>query len=170
MAYRYCPQCATPLVTGEIAGLPRRYCPASGCGFVHYVNPLPVACCLVQHEGGIVLIRRGVAPRLGYWALPSGFVEAHETTEEAARRETSEECGLDVAIGELLGVTTFVAPPPQPNAVGLFYLGRAIGGTLAAGDDTTAARIFALDALPEELAFASHGHYLGLLRARLGTG
>lgn len=166
MIFTFCPRCATPLVTGEIAGMTRRYCPAAGCGFIHYVNPLPVAVCLVQHGRGIVLIRRGVPPRAGYWALPSGYIEGHETSEEAAIRETREECGLDIVIEELLGVTTFVAPPPGPNALGLFYLAHAIGGTLGPGDDTTDARIFPLDALPPELAFASHARYLAILRER----
>jgi ADP-ribose pyrophosphatase YjhB (NUDIX family) len=164
MTFTYCPRCATPLISGEIAGLARRYCPDPGCGFVHYVNPLPVAVCLVRHEGGIVLIRRGVPPRQGYWALPSGYIEGHETTEEAARRETREECGLEVVIDRLLGVSTFVAPPPGPNALGLFYLARAVGGTLAPGDDTTDARIFPLTALPTELAFASHAQYIARLQ------
>ncbi len=154
MPYRYCLHCAAPLVACEIAGLSRRYGPAEGCGFIHYINPLPVAVCLVQYRGGVVLIRRGVAPRLGYWALPSGFIEAHETREEAARRETREECGLEVEVGELLGIAMFVAPP------GLNALGP--------GDDTTNARVFPLDALPDALAFASHGQYLAMLRARGG--
>ena len=167
MTYSYCPRCATPLLTGEIAGRERRYCPA--CAFIHYSNPLPVAVGLVRHAGGIVLIRRGVAPRLDYWALPSGFIEADETSEDGARRETREECGLDVALDELLGVTTFVAPPPGPNLLGLFYLGHAVGGVLAPGDDATAARVFPLDDLPGELAFASHAHYLRMLRDRLAA-
>jgi ADP-ribose pyrophosphatase YjhB (NUDIX family) len=166
MLYRYCPRCATPLAEGEVAGLVRRYCPAPGCGFIHFVNPLPVACCLVEHAGGVVLIRRGVEPRLGYWALPAGYIEAHETTEEAARRETREECGLDVEIVELLGVATFIAPPPRPNGLGLFYLARAVGGTLGPGDDTTDARVFPLDALPPDLAFPSHAEFLARLRER----
>lgn len=169
MTFRYCPRCATPLVPGEIAGLRRQYCPAPGCDFIHFVNPLPVACCLVLHGGGVVLIRRGIEPRLGYWALPAGYIEAHETTEQAARRETREETGLEVELLELLGVHTFVARPPRPNGLGIFYLARATGGTLAPGDDATDARIFPLDGLPPDLAFPSHVHYLGVIRGRKGT-
>ena len=169
MEFRYCPRCATPLVTGEIAGLTRQYCPAPGCGYIHFVNPLPVACSLVLHDGGIVLIRRGIEPRQGYWALPAGYIEGHETTEEAARREAHEETGLEIELLELLGVHTFVARPPRPNGLGIFYLARAIGGALAPGDDAIDARVFPLDTLPAEMAFPSHVHYLGLLRERQGA-
>ncbi|MGN6810967.1 MAG: NUDIX domain-containing protein [Thermomicrobiales bacterium] len=155
MNFRFCPRCATPLVTGEIAGRQRQYCPHPGCGFVYYQNPLPIAGCVVEHDGGIVLIRRGVEPRAGSWALPAGYVEADETVEDAARRETREECDLAVTLLELLGVYSFVPPPPRPSGIGLYYLARATSGLLAPGDDATDARVFQCNDLPE-LAFSSH--------------
>jgi ADP-ribose pyrophosphatase YjhB (NUDIX family) len=165
--FRFCPRCATTLVTGEIAGRQRLYCPHPGCGFVNYRNPLPIAGCVVLHEDGIVLVRRGVEPRVGFWALPAGYVEADETVEDAARRETREECGLEVALLELLGVYSFVPPPPRPSGIGLYYLARATGGTLAPGDDATDAHIFPPAELPE-LAFSLHAQAIATWRKRYG--
>lgn len=166
MNFRFCPLCAQPLRIGEIDGRQRQFCPA--CGYVHYRNPAPVAGCLVVAETGIVLIQRGIAPRRGYWALPAGYVEEGETVEEAARRETREECGLEVAPLELLGVYSFVAPHGAGSLIGLYYLARPVGGVLAAGDDAADARLFPFDALPEELAFPRHQQVIATWHARFG--
>ena len=166
MSFRFCPRCATPLVEGAVAGRTRRYCPAPTCGFIHFRNPLPVAGCLVADPGGIVLIRRAVEPRRGQWALPAGYVEEDETPEEAARRETREECGLEVEPIELLGVYSFFDRRDGRSGLGLFYLARPAGGVLAPGDDALDARVFPLDALPADLAFPSHEQVIARWLAR----
>lgn len=168
MSLRFCPLCATPLVTGGVAGRTRQYCPA--CAFVDYRNPRPVSGCLVVADDRIVLVRRAVAPRLGFWALPAGYVEDRESPEAAARRETREECGLDVELDELLGVYTVLPPLPEPSLIALYYLARPVGGTLAAGDDAADARFFPLTALPSELAFPRHREVIATWQARRGTG
>jgi ADP-ribose pyrophosphatase YjhB (NUDIX family) len=161
--FRFCPRCATPLADGDIDGRTRQYCPA--CGFVHYRNPLPVAGCVVALDGGVVLIRRGGEPRRGYWALPAGYVECDETVEEAARRETREECGLDVELLGLLGVYSFVHPTEPRAGVGLYYLARRVGGRLAPGDDAVEARVFVPTEIPGELAFSSHAAAIAAWRS-----
>ena len=75
-----------------------------GCGTVHYQNPKIVAGCVPEYEGRILLCRRAIEPRLGYWTIPAGFMENGETTQDAARRESSEEALADVEIGSLLAV------------------------------------------------------------------
>ena len=164
MNVHYCPRCATPLVEREVAGRARPLCTA--CGYVHFRNPLPVAGCLVTLDGGVVLIRRDVEPRRGYWALPAGYVEFDETVEEAARRETWEECGLEVELVDLLGVYSFLHPAEQRSGLGVFYLARAVGGALAPGDDAIEARAFAPHEVPDELAFASHHLVVATWRRR----
>ena len=71
---------------------------------MHYQNPKIVAGCVPEHEGRILLCRRAIEPRLGYWTIPAGFMENGETTQDAARRESMEEAQADVEIGSLLAV------------------------------------------------------------------
>jgi len=102
---KFCPQCGTPLQEAQFGDRMRPVCPA--CGYIHYVNPVVAAGTLVEERERVVLIKRGVDPRTNTWGLPAGYVEADETAEEAAIRETREESGLDVALDDLLGVYSF---------------------------------------------------------------
>jgi len=76
-------------------------CP--GCGSPSFRNPIPVAGVLVVRDGRVLLTRRSIMPRSGYWAFPGGFVERGEAIEEAALRETREEVGLDARITGIVG-------------------------------------------------------------------
>jgi len=83
--------------------LPRYVC--DGCGAVHYQNPKLVVGCVPEHaDGRILLCKRAIEPRLGYWTIPAGFMENGETTQDAARRESYEEALANVEIGSLLAV------------------------------------------------------------------
>ena len=110
-----------------------------------------VGALVVDGDGRVLLVRRGVAPGKGLWALPAGFVDAGEDPREAAAREVAEETGLQVRCRQVLDVY-----PGSPGGASFFLAFRAelLSGVLAAADDATDARFFALDALPE-LAFAS---------------
>jgi ADP-ribose pyrophosphatase YjhB (NUDIX family) len=95
------------------------------CGWRWYPNPLPAAGVLLERApagDAILLLRRAVEPGLGDWDLPAGFLEPHESTEQAARREAREEAGIDVTLIRLVGV--YASPPA--NAVAAVYLARAI--------------------------------------------
>ena len=85
---KFCPNCASPLERRVPPGdsLPRYLCDA--CGSIHYENPRLVVGTLPEWEGRILLCRRAIEPRYGYWTLPAGFMENDETTGEAAERET----------------------------------------------------------------------------------
>jgi ADP-ribose pyrophosphatase YjhB (NUDIX family) len=100
----FCSQCGQPVTLRVPEGdhLPRHVCTA--CGTVHYQNPKIVAGCVPEHEGRILLCRRAIEPRRGYWTIPAGFMENGETTQEAARRESIEEALAEVEIGSLLAV------------------------------------------------------------------
>jgi 8-oxo-dGTP diphosphatase len=108
----------------------------------------------------IVLIERGHPPP-GF-ALPGGFVEIGECVEDAARREAREETGLDVRLGELLGVYSDPGRDPRGHTVSLVYLATAHGDPVA-GDDA-AAILVADPAVPPPLAF-DHGRILADYRA-----
>src|SRR6185503_5633913 len=61
------------------------------CGFIHYENPKIVVGSVIEHEGRVVLCRRAIHPRRGYWTLPAGYLESRETVTDGARREALEE-------------------------------------------------------------------------------
>ena len=149
---RFCPWCGgrltvQPPKSGE---KPRPVC--TGCGRVVYLDPKLAVGTIVSHEGGLVLLRRGIEPGYGKWVFPGGFVDRGETLEEAAARETLEEVGLEVSTGRLLGAYSYREYP----VVVLVYDARVTGGSLVAGDEALEAKTFPASSLPwDELAFAS---------------
>ncbi|MCD6289142.1 MAG: GNAT family N-acetyltransferase [Anaerolineae bacterium] len=151
----YCPRCGAHLEMRLVGDRVRPVCPA--CGFVYYLNPVVAAGTLVEQDNRIVLVRRGVEPGKGLWGLPAGYVEADESAEEAAVRETREECGLEVELDDLLNVYSF-GEESGPRGVLILYSAHVVGGTLHAGDDAADAVWFTPETLPpeEEIAFWTH--------------
>lgn len=100
----FCDQCGKPVELCIPAGdhLPRHVC--THCGTIHYQNPRIIAGCVPDHESRILLCRRAIEPRLGYWTVPAGFMENRETIQQAAARESLEEAQAAVQIGSLLAV------------------------------------------------------------------
>ncbi len=154
---RFCPRCGALLDMAEVDGRMRPLCRA--CGFVLYRNPVPGTGVLVEMEGGIVLVQRSQPPFAGWWVLPSGYIEADESAEQAAIRECKEETGLDVELVELFGVYSFPEGPVHSGII-IFYRAHPVGGTLRPGDDARDARVFPPHALPEQLAFRTHREVL----------
>jgi ADP-ribose pyrophosphatase YjhB (NUDIX family) len=125
----------------------------TGCGRTHFRDP-KVGVGVVVHDahGRLLLVRRGVGPGKGLWALPAGFVDADEDPRRAAAREAREETGLQVEVGDVVEVY----PTPGPSGASFFlaFRARVVGGELAAADDALDAAFFGPDELPE-LAFES---------------
>ena len=117
---------------------------------------------LTRDDGGrLLLVRRGQPPFEGRWALPGGFVETGETTEEACIRETREETGIEVEVEGLGGVYSRPDRDPRGHTVSVVYRCRAVGGEAKGGDDAAEARWFAPDELAR-LAFAfDHAEIVG---------
>jgi 8-oxo-dGTP diphosphatase len=90
-------------------------------------------------DGEIVLIRRGVEPFKGKWAIPGGGVELGETVEQAALRETKEETGLDVRLDRVLGVYSDPNRDPRGHTVSIVYHATPTGGELKADTDAAEA-------------------------------
>ena len=103
--------------------------------------------------GRLLLIRRGRPPFQGRWGLPGGFLEWKETTEACCARETLEETGLEVEVGELLGVYSDPERDPRGHNVTVLYAATPVSGKATGGDDAAEARWFAEREL-EGLEFA----------------
>ena len=151
---RFCHQCAAPLGMRYVIEEQRDRLVCSSCGFIHYLNPRVVASVLPELDGAdgvrLLLMRRALAPRRGFWTPPGGFVELGESTEEAALREGQEEVGLPLELIGLLGVYS----RPAVGIVVVAYRGRALHGEPQPGEEALEARWFAPDAIPwEDLAF-----------------
>jgi ADP-ribose pyrophosphatase YjhB (NUDIX family) len=147
---RFCSACGGPLAEPAAAGGPQR---CEQCGRTHFRDP-KVGVGVVVHDerGRLLLVRRGVEPAIGRWALPAGFVNHDEDPREAARREAQEETGLDVVVGRVVDVY-----PGEPGSGVTFFLSfeaTVTGGRLQAGDDATEVGFFGPDELPD-VAFAS---------------
>ncbi len=116
-----------------------------------YKNPYPTVDLLIEtRPGTVVLIRRKNPPH--GWALPGGFVDWGETLEDAARREAFEETGLRVTLERQLHTYSDPARDPRHHTITTVFTAHAAGEPVA-GDDAAEAGVFALDALPEPLAF-----------------
>ena len=139
-------------------------CPS--CGYIWYRNPVPAAGVVLVEGPNVLLVRRRYEPRAGAWCLPAGFMEAGETPEGTAIRETREETGLDVRLAGLFGVYAGF-DDPRVRAVLILYRAERTGGTLAPGDDAIEAEWFPFASPPADMAFASHRQALAdLLTAR----
>ena len=92
----FCSHCAAPLVSliPQDDNRPRSIC--TSCGRIHYQNPKIVVGCIPIWENRVLLCKRNIEPRKGFWTLPAGYLECNETTEAGARRETTEETGASV--------------------------------------------------------------------------
>ncbi|GAP38272.1 NUDIX hydrolase [Piscinibacter sakaiensis] len=120
------------------------------CRTIHYVNPLNVVGTVPAWEDKVLLCRRNIEPRHGYWTLPAGFMELGETTADGALRETVEEAGAHI---ELQGLFTLLNVT-RVSQVHLYYRARLLDLDFAPGPETIEARLFGEDEIPwEELAF-----------------
>jgi 8-oxo-dGTP diphosphatase len=148
---RFCPRCATPLVTRPVSDKPRRACPA--CHFIHFTDPKVGVGVLVIDQGKVLLVRRVMMPEQGKWSIPAGFLDSGEDPKVTAVREVLEETNLQVQIESLIDI--FYNPPGEGGAsIFILYYGRLLGGDLCPGDDADAAAFFGPDSLPD-LAFTS---------------
>lgn len=159
---KYCPYCGTGLVEKFCEGALRRYC--NRCNEPVYENPIPASCLVVvDNKDQVLLVKRSVEPKKGFWCLPGGFMELGETPEKAALRELKEETGLAGRIDMLLGVSA--NPSAQYHTVLMVgYLVKSYSGNLIAGDDANDAAYFHYNDLPE-IAFESHASFIRMYYA-----
>lgn len=142
----YCPACGTKLALRERLGTLRPTCPA--CDRIVYFDPkVAVAVCILQNDH-ILLVRRGMEPMRGLWAMPAGFMDYDEDPKAAARREVLEETGLTVQIDRLLDVFHTPDDGGLANIV-IVYAASIIDGEMQAADDADDVGWFDKQHVPE---------------------
>jgi len=147
---KYCSDCGS-LVEQRIPegdNRPRYVCPS--CHTIHYQNPKIIAGTLPTYEGRVLLCRRAIEPRRGFWTLPAGFMENKETTMQAAIRETWEEAAAQVELNGLYTVINL----PHIDQVHMFFLATILDGKFGVGEESLEVDLFTEDQIPwKELAF-----------------
>jgi ADP-ribose pyrophosphatase YjhB (NUDIX family) len=120
------------------------------CKFVLYQNPKIVAGSVVTWQDRVLLARRAIEPRKGYWTLPAGYMEIGETTEQAAQREAIEEACATIEIDRLLAVYSIA----RIGQVQIMYRARLASPDFAPGPESAEVALFAWDDIPwDNLAF-----------------
>lgn len=154
----YCSNCGCDKLTSTIPEgdhRPRIVC--ENCNVVHYQNPLIVVGCLIEYEGKVLLAKRGIEPRKGFWNLPAGFMENGETAEEGALREVEEETGMMVTIERLHTVFSVV----HANQVYLLFKASTSSDKFTLTPESVEIQYFEFDNIPwGEIAFSSNVHAL----------
>jgi ADP-ribose pyrophosphatase YjhB (NUDIX family) len=157
IAMNFCSACGARVELKTPAGdnRPRYVCPQ--CSTVHYINPKLVLGTIPVWQDKVLLCRRAIEPRYGFWTLPAGFMEVGETTEQGALRETLEEAGATVQLQQLYSVID-VAHVEQ---VHLFYLAKLASPDFAAGEESLEVKLFTEAEIPwQEIAFRTVGKTL----------
>ncbi len=157
---KFCSLCGGDIVMKIPPGDNRERFVCGQCSEVHYQNPKIVAGCIPEWEGRILLCKRAIEPRHGWWTLPAGFMENGETSVEAARRETLEEANARV---EIVGLYTLLNLP-QINQVYMLFRASLQDLDFSPGEESLEVALFGRDAIPwDELAFPTVSHTLRFL-------
>lgn len=147
---KFCCECGERVAERIPTGDDRLRFVCTACGIIHYQNPRLVVGCLSTHGERVLLCRRAIEPRSGFWTLPAGFMENGETSLDGARREMWEE-----ARGHFVNHGLYrVFDLPHINQVYLFYRGELVDGEHGVGPESSETALFSEVDLPwDDLAF-----------------
>lgn len=150
----FCSDCGHPVALKIPKGDNCERSVCVSCGVIHYVNPKIVVGCVPERDGRILLCKRAIEPRIGYWTVPAGFMELGESTAQGAARETLEEACAEVEIGHLFASVDVV----DAGQVHMFYTAKLLGD-FAAGEESLDVAMYSEAEIPwHDIAFHS-GRY-----------
>lgn len=153
----YCSHCGAAVMIRIPPNDDRERFVCNSCDTIHYQNPKVIAGCIPVWDDRILMCKRAIEPRSGYWTLPAGFMELGETTTEAALRETREEVNASVSIQSLYVVINL----PHVNQVHMLFRSQLLDLEYSPGAETTDVNLFAEDEIPwTDIAFGSIRHTL----------
>lgn len=148
----FCSNCGSRVSQRIPAGdhLPRFVCDA--CGTIHYQNPRIIVGCVPEYDGRILICKRAIEPRLGFWTVPAGFMENGETPQQGAAREAQEEALADVEIGSLLSVVSVLSA----HQVHVFFRATLRTPEFGAGPESLEVHLVRPEEIPwSDIAFPS---------------
>ena len=154
---KFCSVCGHEVGLSIPPGDNRERFVCGNCGTVHYQNPRNVVGTVPVWDDKVLLCRRAIEPRYGYWTLPAGFMENAETTGQAAARETMEEAGARIELGPAFSLVSV----PLVNQVHLFYRARLLGLDFKPGEESLEVALFEEKDVPwPQIAFRTVGFTL----------
>lgn len=121
------------------------------CHKIHYQNPLIVVGAVVEHDGKMLLCKRAIEPRYGYWTVPAGFMELGESLAQGAARETLEEACAEIEIGHMFASVDVV----DAGQVHFFFTGKLKGGYGVGAESLETELVLPEDIPWDEIAFPS---------------
>ncbi len=147
----YCPGCGATLVRRTPDGDTHARDVCDACQTVHYENPKIVVGCVPERDGKVLLCKRAIEPRAGYWTVPAGFLELGETIAQGAARETLEEACATVEIGHLFASVDVV----EAGQLHVFFTAQ-LKSDFAAGQESLEVALFSEAEIPwDDIAFRS---------------
>ncbi len=148
---KYCSNCGQQVSKRIPGDDSRERWVCDSCATVHYQNPKIVVGCVPEKDGRILLCKRAIEPRYGYWTVPAGFMELGESQAECAARETLEEACAEVEIGHLFASVDVV----DAGQVHVFFTAKLLGN-YAAGEESLDVAMYREDEVPwDDIAFHS---------------
>jgi len=147
---RFCQSCGHAVKQAIPEGDNRSRAVCESCGFIHYENPKIIVGCLLEWHGKVLLCKRAIEPRHGFWTLPAGFMENEETSLDGAAREAREEACAECDDLSLFAVYNL----PRISQVYMMYFGRLRNGKATAGEETLEVGLYRQSEVPwDDLAF-----------------
>lgn len=146
----YCSECGEKVSKRIPDGDDRLRYVCTSCDVIHYQNPRIIVGTIPVFEDKILLCKRAIEPRKGFWTVPAGFMENGETTEEGAFRETWEEAKAKVTNGELYRIFDL----PYINQVYMFYRATMEQPEFAVGAESLEVELYDEQDIPwDQIAF-----------------
>lgn len=147
----YCSNCASAVSRAVPDGDTHERWVCPNCSLIHYQNPKIVVGCVPERDGKILLCKRAIEPRVGFWTVPAGFMELKETMAEGAARETREEACAEVEVGTLFAAVDV----PHAGQVHVFFTAKLVSD-FAPGPESLDCAMYAPEDIPwDEIAFPS---------------
>ena len=146
----FCIKCGASVSMIVPDGDTRERAVCDNCGHIHYVNPRIVTGCLPVHKDQVLLCKRAIEPRYGFWTLPAGYLENGETVAAGAARETMEEANANVTGLELYTVFSL----PHISQIYMFFLSELNKAEFSSGEESLEVKLFSEDEIPwDSLSF-----------------
>ena len=154
---KYCNQCGSKVAYRQPPDDTHLRYVCTSCDTIHYQNPKIVSGCIPEWEGKVLLCRRAIEPRYGYWTLPAGFMELGETNYEAALRETVEEANARVEVTELYSVLNII----HVDQIYMIFRSQLLDLDFSPGNESLDVKLFDESEIPwDEVAFTAIFHTL----------